>query len=237
MKINPQNIKYYFLTCDTNGVRKHHIMNAFQGHNITEVHPILGIEKNKSVATGFSRMIDLGLRDQDRTKIFQPFVLFEDDVSKYREFPESIEVPDDADLLFVGLSMCGTYDNYRAWGYHNLHMKDINADVVRMYNMLSLHGIMVCRPLGALALQKCMMQSYEQDLVCDRFTALIQPYYNVYALKKPLVYQNAAVGGVEELTKYELSTITDSTLPDDHHIPILSVATCSANIKKIVRIH
>ena len=199
---------------------------------------MLGIEKNKSVAIGFSRMIDLGLRQQDRTRPFQPFVLLEDDVSKYREFPDSIEVPDDADLLFVGLSICGTCDNERVWGYNNLYMKNVNTDVIRIYNMLSLHGIMVCSPLGAVALQKCMIQSYEQDIVCDRFTALIQPYYSIYALRRPLVYQDAVVGGAEAETKYEFGQIADSILPDEYHIPILSVATCSStNTKTIVRIH
>jgi len=66
MKVELNKIKYYFLTCDTNGTRKYHMMNEFKNYTIKEVNPVLGINKNQSGPTGFSRMIDIGLREQDR---------------------------------------------------------------------------------------------------------------------------------------------------------------------------
>ena len=212
MKIFLKNIKHYFLTVDTNSVRKKHMMEQFKDYDITEINPILGIGKQKSGATGFSKMIDLGLRNQDRKKPFQPFITYEDDCSKYREYPEYIEVPDDADICYIGLSRCSM--NETSW-HNQLYYKNINNDIVRIYNMLSLHGIIICSASGALAIQKCMLEGYYKNIIWDIYTAQIQYYYNVYALKQPLVFQDRAYGGAEDETKISIES-ADSPLPEKY---------------------
>ena len=49
--------------------------------------------------------------------------------------------------------------------------------------MLAFHGTIVCSTRGLLTMQKCMFESYYQNKIYDLYTALIQPYLNVYALK------------------------------------------------------
>jgi len=226
MKVNLNNIMYYFLTTDTNGARKKHMMEIFSKYNITEVNPIMNIGKQPSGASGFSRMIDLALRKQDRALPFQPFILLEDDCSMYREFPEDIEIPDDTDILYIGTSICGlNKDNT-----YKLYMKEINNDIIRIYNMLSTHGIMICSALGALAIQKCMMEAYimnkqpvEKVIPWDIYTASIQLYYNVYALKNQLVYQDEKYGGDEYNTSYKLLNIISEDYPECQHIECVSV--------------
>ena len=210
MKIYLKKIRHYFLTVDTNGARKHHMLAEFNGFNLTEVNPIVGIGKNRSGATGFSKMIDLALRNQDRLAPFQPFVIYEDDCSKFRDFPEWIELPDDADLCHIGLSKCSMDDRS---DHRGLYYKNIDTDTIRIYNMLSLHGVIVCSAAGALALQKAMMEGFQKNIVWDIFTAYLQPYYNVYALKVPLVFQDGAYGGCESETKF--TVVADG----DHDIP------------------
>ena len=195
------NIKYYFLTCN-NEIRKQHMLNEFKDYDITEVNPVIDPSKHKSGATGFSRILDLATLNQDRSKPFQPFVIFEDDVKKYREFPKTIEIPDDTDILYIGLSSCGM--NHDHWIPHVCFTNITTSnEVIKIYNMLSLHGIIICSPRGLLAIQKCMLEGYFKDIIWDIFTAQIQPLYNVYALKKPLVYQFGELGGQEAPTKIE----------------------------------
>ena len=70
--------------------------------------------------------------------------------------------------------------------------------------MYSLHGVMVCSVRGMLILQKCFSEGYYKDVISDKYTAIIQAFYNVYGLKKPLVYQRKDLGGWEEYTKVNI---------------------------------
>jgi len=185
------------------------MFEEFKGYDITDVTSVsmnVGISKEQSGSTGFSRMIDIATVNQDRTKSFQPFMLFEDDVKKYREFPEEFEIPDNADLLYTGLSAwamtdsdvgspgticCSTVDNF--------------SHLVRVKNMLSTHGFMVCSVMGLLTLQKCMCEDFYRNRGYDMCLAHIQPYINAYAFRKPLVYQYQPIGGQEVATKFEIT--------------------------------
>jgi hypothetical protein len=224
MKIYFKNIKHFFLTVDTNGARKKHMVNEFKEFDLNEVNPILGIGKCKSGATGFSKMIDLALKNQNRSMPFQPFVLYEDDCSKFREFPEYIELPDNADVCYIGLSKCSMND--KMWHLKSYY-KHINNDVIKIFNMLATHGMIVCSASGALALQRALMEGYSKDKVWDIFFAYIQPYYNFYALKTPLVFQDSKYGGAEKATKFTISSTSDSPIPN-HYINTTnsSIITC-----------
>lgn len=226
MNIYLNKIKYFFLTCDTNGIRKKHMVEEFSNLNLNEINPVLNIEKFQSVATGFSRMIDMGLKSQDRTKPFQPFGLFEDDVSKFREFPDNIKIPNDTDILYIGLSKCGM--NSTSWMYKTYY-SEIDNNIIRIYNMLSLHGIIICSASGALAVQKCMMETYFKiNKCCDTFMAHIQPYYNIYALKIPLVYQDKRFKGLEAQTKIIIDDVCNEEIPEKYiNKSNISIITCN----------
>ena len=223
MKIDLSACKYYFLTCE-NEKRRTHFWNEFAGLDITEVHPIVGIGRIPSGITGFSRMLDKAVCDQPVGQPFRPFVLMEDDVKKYREFPDSVVVPDDADFLYVGISSFGMNDFSHC---HDVFYKGIDNDVVRVFNMLSLHGIMVCSLRGVLILQKCLMESRFTDLIWDIYTARMQPFVNAYALRVPLVYQFGELGGQEGPTKIEFSSPDRANIPPGWiHRQHFSFLTC-----------
>ena len=197
MKLNLHNIYYYYLTCN-NKIRKEHITKEFKNFQLVEVNPIMNIGRVKSGASGFSRILDQASINQDKNKPFQPFAIFEDDVKKFDEFPLEIEIPDDTDILYIGLSNCGMN---KSTCCQTVCSKNINDNIIKVYNMLALHGTIVCSIRGLLTLQKCMLESYFKGIIWDAYTAQIQPYLNVYALKKPLVYQYEKIGGQEKYTK------------------------------------
>ena len=211
MKIILKELTYYFLTCK-NKVRTEHITNEFKDFNLVEVNPIMNLHKHQSGPTGFSRILDLACIHQDRRKPFQPFVIFEDDVKKKRDFPIDIDIPDDTDILYLGLTSCGQTGN--GWT-HDVYLKHIDENIIKISNMLSFHGVMICSMRGLLSIQKCMMEGYFKDIIWDVFTAQIQPHLNVYAFKDPLVYQYEKIGGMEKGTKINFLNKSNIDLPDN----------------------
>tara|TARA_R110000868_G_scaffold131790_11_gene342072 strand:- start:446 stop:1129 length:684 start_codon:yes stop_codon:yes gene_type:complete len=226
MKIILKNINHYFLTTGKNDKRKNHILDEFKEYNLIEVNPVLDIGKNKSGSTGFSRIIDIALRKQDRTKPFTPFIIYEDDCSKYRDFPADIDIPDDTDFIYLGLSKCSmnAYTNHQ-----RLYYQHYNADIVRVFNMLSTHGMLICSALGAVAIQKAITESYHKNLCWDIPISQLQWHYNVYAFKQPLVYQDSLYGGCESETRFAIEKNTDSPIPESYiNLTNYSNITCTS---------
>ena len=189
---------YYFLTYN-NETRQKHIMNEFQNFKLVKVKGGDNGGKYISGATGFSRILDLACITQEKDAPFEPFAIFEDDVKKNREFPSTIEIPDDADILYMGSSVWGMTFGYRSHLF-SVCFKNVNKDIIRVYNMLSLHGIIICSMRGLLAMQKCILEDLFKNRGYDISIAQMQPHINAYALKNPLVYQYGKIGGQEKST-------------------------------------
>lgn len=204
--------KFYFLTVN-NPVRKEHILNEFKEFNPIEVNPVTNISRNMSGSTGFARMVDKGLRDQKRDEPFQPFILLEDDATKYRTFPKYIDVPLDADLVYLGL---------HGWGYGKtkpiniVYSEDVDKDLIKVKNLLALHCVMICSAAGAALMQRSMMESYFKDIPWDIPITHAQPFYNVYALRVPLAYQDNKYGGKQSATKIVARKHWFKQIPDVH---------------------
>lgn len=210
MKVELTSCKYYFLTCN-NEIRREHFLNEFKGLDVTEVHPVTDIDRIPSGITGFSRMLDLASFQQSRDKPFQPFVLMEDDIKKYRDFPDFVDIPDDADILYIGLSSYGMSDYSHCY---DVFYKNVDSNIVRVFNMLSLHGLMICSIRGLLAFQKALFEAYFKNEPWDIAITRFQPYMNVYALRVPLVFQSSELGGQEVPTKIEFQSLDRANIPD-----------------------
>lgn len=60
-----------------------------------------------------------------------------------------------------------------------------------------------------------MFESYFKNIIWDIYTSQIQCYLNVYALKKPLVYQYKEIGGQEKATKINYIDKADIPIPKE----------------------
>lgn len=211
MKINLKKINYYYLTTGKNLNKINHINDIFKNLNITQVNPCMdnNLDKQRSGTTGAGRMIDLGLKNQIPGEPFKPFIILEDDISFFDNIPENIDIPLNADFIYVGVSSAGMGSNYRAG--ENLYAIDYNEQYLRVFNMLSTHAIMICSPLGASVYSKCMLEAHMSVKLgrfkgkWDCYLATIQPYYNIYALKTPLFFQDKNFGGMEDETKIKFN--------------------------------
>lgn len=69
----------------------------------------------------------------EQSKNDVPFILFEDDAALMQPLPEYFDVPEEADLVYLGGS------NYNLLG---IKLEEYNNDFYRVYNMLSFHAVL-----------------------------------------------------------------------------------------------
>lgn len=196
-----KSIPYYFLTVPNySEKRKEKIIRVFENivPPLIEVNPVTSITNRLiSTASGYLRMLELGINAQVINTPFRPFVCLEDDVNLFRNegIPENIEIPVDTDLLYIGLSKFGIGINQKNDIQGIEHAiryteKENFPHLVKVYNMLALHGVIVCSYKGAMLLQKSLIETFYNNTFCDVVIAQLQPFYNIYALKDPLVFQD-----------------------------------------------
>jgi hypothetical protein len=120
-------------------------------------------------------------------KIKPPFIILEDDCDLNREFVSEIDVPDNADALYLGISHWGRYLNHSG---PYVHTERVDENIVRVYNMLATHAIMY---LSDEYVDICKRISYhfgyEIENHLDIGFAEIHKFYNVYSFDEPLFRQ------------------------------------------------
>ena len=201
-------MRYFFLT-DGNEVRDTHMKEEFPG-----ITPVLAPKgpKHISMSHGFSTILDLASRQRE----FEPFVILENDAKKTDNFTENIEIPSDADLLFIGITRWGMRNPDMYSGDRVIYLKNVDEKFVKVFNLTSMHGIMICSIRGLLAYQRAMAEAFFRDIPTDIPLAYSQPFLNVYALRKPMVYQAAAVGGHETDTNIEFINTKDNLITEEN---------------------
>ena len=138
-----------------------------------------------------------------------PFILFEDDCV-IKNFKPIIDIPDDADAVYLGIS---------SWGRMNSHSgpfvqyEDLGDGLLRIYNMLSAHAILY---LNQEYVSLCSRISEQATSIADHQDigfAEIQRYFNVYAFDDPMFYQSSSNGTDQPLTTYPTHELIQPNIP------------------------
>lgn len=131
-------------------------------------------------------------------EIDPPFIVFEDDCVT-KNFKPEIEVPDDADAVYLGIS---------SWGRMNSHSgpfvqyEKLNNGLVRVYNMLGAHAILYLSQEYSSLCSKIAKNGHDISDHQDIGFAEVQRYYNVYAFDDPFFYQTSSNGTDQPLSSY-----------------------------------
>ena len=124
-------------------------------------------------------------------EIDHPFVLFEDDCLLHN-FNPVIEVPDDADAVYLGTSQWARYFSFSG---PFVHYDIVDDNIVRVYNMLGGHSILY---LTKDYVRMCQRISYHASEIIgynqDPGFAEVQKYFNIYSVNDPFFRQ----GGYNE---------------------------------------
>ena len=131
-----------------------------------------------------------------------PFIIFEDDCVIKNNTPE-ISIPDDADAFYLGISSWGRMNSHSGpCVQYEYHFKEVDINLLRVYNMLSTHAILYLNPEYISVCKKIAYHHHEIIEHVDIGFTDVQKYYNVYAFNQPLFYQTSSNGTDQKLSSY-----------------------------------
>lgn len=190
MKLNLRNLDTYYINLDEGEERRQRTESILNKLNFSSVTRVPGI-KTDDGKVGCARSQHKVLSDMS---ISTPFLLLEDDILFTGNDDFNIEIPDDADALFLGVSQ---WARYLSFSGPFLHYRKIDDKIVQVYNMLSGHAVIYLsdeyRQVCSRISKYCGYQLLDH---MDNGYAEIQKYYNVYSLDFPIFKQNGHNGGV-----------------------------------------
>jgi len=200
MNLDLREIPFYYVNLERQPERKERMDDLLTRMEIKNFHRIVAIDSELANVNGFAACA------QTVANILsvlheRPFVLLEDDI-EVKQWDPIIEIPDDADAFYLGIS---------GWGRMNGHSgpcvqyERVNDKILRIRNMLSGHAILyITEEWVKMAQRACHFGGYEIESYYDVQVAEIMRFFNVYAFDDPYFYQTSSDGN-EQVTYTTLS--------------------------------
>ena len=195
MHLKIADLDYYYLTTPNQAERQAATRTACEQLGLRNVKEYLNTVEGGvhiSGAAGWLGMINEAYNDRDE---FEPVGFFEDDIGCNRALHD-IEIPGDADLLYLGGSVFGlpegSFCGVRGaveYSHVEGHRDPPNNQIIRIYNMLSTHGLVITSQNGLDALRSALSDPATEYHMWDVFAAKIQRSINAYAVDPAFVYQ------------------------------------------------
>jgi hypothetical protein len=146
----------------------------------------------------------------------KPFIILEDDCAFFTKY-DQVEIPDSADMLYLGVSLWSypyspdtLYSMYRPNIVRNSidTNESYNNTLVRIKGMTGGHAILyISRDFIRTFVEKMIdISKYVDNVPHDLLFSSLHQSFNVYGLKKPMFYQDASLGGQEDVTKLTFNT-------------------------------
>jgi hypothetical protein len=152
---------------------------------------ILGKDKTEGCAMSHQAILN-------EIDIDGPFIVFEDDIEINDSFNPIIDVPEDADAVYLGLSSFALNNSKTD---QDLIADKVDDSVYRIYNMLAAHSILYIQKDYYKFISKAINAMLNADRNQDNARADTMKYFNIYALNHPLFYQG---GKHRILTRFDL---------------------------------
>lgn len=189
MIIDIPSLKTFYVNMDDKIERKFKTEKLLSDLNFTNYQRYSAKTSKNAIEGCALSHIDLLRTNKNNT----PFLILEDDIINGKGYQKIIEVPDDADAVYLGYSMWG-YDPERAKKFSKMDntttFKKITNNIYKISNMLSTHAIIYCSEKYTTAVANIMEIVLEtKQWHCDYACSLIQNDFNVYAPKDPYFFQ------------------------------------------------
>lgn len=155
--MNISDINAYFINPDDYSNRTEAITNTLNSCGFKSVTRINFNEKFahkiNTMTKAHLALIDRAIKDEAF-----PFIIFEDDATLMKPLPESFNIPDGVELIYLGGSQ------YLPSG---VYIKEYNNDYYRVYNMVSAHAILVPSIIGATTIINAYNRAFDTNRYND----------------------------------------------------------------------
>lgn len=133
MNLDLREIPAVYMNLEQHVEKNNNMQNILKECGFKNIIRVEGVSRPDRPVAGCSAAHHKGLCEID-----PPFVLFEDDCV-IKNFRPEIEVPDDADAVYLGISSWGRMNGHSGPYVQYEHVKN---DLYRVYNMLSGHSVL-----------------------------------------------------------------------------------------------
>lgn len=185
MKINIKEIPTYYINLDKDKERNKSMQDLIKNFGFTKAERSSGhYIKNDPLAGCATSHYNILSNNVDN------FIILEDDcVIRKKDY--IIEVPDDADAVYLGLSMWGyNRDTSKKENFKFSQVKDFPG-IYKVDGMLATHSILYLNNEYVKVCERVAKFSSENSHHVDQGFARIQKYYNVYAIGDPIFFQSS----------------------------------------------
>jgi hypothetical protein len=162
--------------------------------NINRFDAVLGANKTEGCAKSHQKLLA-------EIDVDGPFIVFEDDIEINGSFNPILEIPEDSDAVYLGLSRFSLSNGKT---YQDIVAEDVGGGIYRIYNMLAAHAILYTNKDYYNFISKAIQSMIDVGRNQDNARAETMKYFNVYALESPLFYQD---GKHRSATKFNMSEI------------------------------
>jgi hypothetical protein len=126
----------------------------------------------------------------------EPCIVFEDDANTTIWHRDIVDVPDDADALWIGTSCFGLVKGWRQMSICDDIFKIVPTlvgdfgDVYKVRNMLSAHAIVFISQRYKFEMINYLRYCFNEAIPPDIIFAETMKHFNIYACKEPLFFQD-----------------------------------------------
>ena len=137
------------------------------------------------------------------SKYKPPFLVLEDDIKETQNIPDILEIPDNTDAFYLGLSSGGGH-KYNNYDDGDSQFQHINDKLFKVHNMLATHAILYITSNYILNVRNALIT--KPDYYNDVIISQIQNKFNIYCHNESYFYQAKELEGHEDATKIKLNS-------------------------------
>lgn len=187
MKIEIKNLNTFYINLNSAEARREHTENMLGYLGIKNYKRIPGVESDPylpGLAQAHYNALSAG---QGNT-----FLVLEDDARPFL-YKQELNVPDNTDAIFLGISMWGGSDDTGLGIKDGLVFESVPGypHLVRVKNALSAHAIVYVSDRYVESVKSAALECVaKKDLPFDSAFSLLHKDYYIYAVREPFFYQH-----------------------------------------------